>query len=323
MEKKFNFVFITTNLINGHQYVGEHSSNNLDCKKTVNYIGSGRLFSIKKEQYGRENFKREILEFSPTKQEAFDAQEKYIRLYKTHVSYSGYNKDWTGGRCAAYFSTEHNEKISLSKKGLWEGEKNPNYEDKMLNDEEKQKRNKRLKNLTSSIEWRKHISKIKTWKKLSEEHIQSLKKADRTKWKISEEGLKNIKKANSKPKTEEHKKHLSESHKGKKLSDETKNKLSISGKNRIVSQKTKEKLSKKLKGKKRSDEAKMNYSLAKKGKLKLNSDQIREIKEKLNFMKMQNIAKEYNVQRNLIYKIKTNTYEKTNKIQNTSTSIET
>jgi hypothetical protein len=33
-EKKFNFVFITTNLINEHQYVGEHSTNNKEISHT-------------------------------------------------------------------------------------------------------------------------------------------------------------------------------------------------------------------------------------------------------------------------------------------------
>ena len=97
MKKKFNFVYITANLINGKQYVGEHSTDNLEKD---NYLGSGRLFSQKVKQYGRKNFKKEILEIFPTKQEAFDAQKLYINLYKTHISQGGYNKDWTGGWCA-------------------------------------------------------------------------------------------------------------------------------------------------------------------------------------------------------------------------------
>jgi len=41
MEKKFNFVYITTNLINKKQYIGEHSTNNIEKDK---YLGSRKTF---------------------------------------------------------------------------------------------------------------------------------------------------------------------------------------------------------------------------------------------------------------------------------------
>lgn len=70
MEKTFNFVYITTNLINGKKYIGDHSTNNIND----NYLGSGKLLHKKILEYGKENFKREILEFFNTKQESFNAQ---------------------------------------------------------------------------------------------------------------------------------------------------------------------------------------------------------------------------------------------------------
>jgi len=51
-------LYITTNLINGKQYVGDHSTNKI--YDTYLGSGSGILNAIKK--YGKENFKREILE---------------------------------------------------------------------------------------------------------------------------------------------------------------------------------------------------------------------------------------------------------------------
>ena len=97
MSKKFNFVFITTNLLNGKQYVGDHSTNDLNCYKTKNYLGSGRPhFERAKKKYGKENFKREILEIFETKKEAFDAQEKYIKQFNT-LTPNGYNISPKGG----------------------------------------------------------------------------------------------------------------------------------------------------------------------------------------------------------------------------------
>jgi hypothetical protein len=109
VEKKFNFVYITTNLINNKKYVGDHSTNNIE---NDNYLGSGRLFSKKIKEYGKQNFKREILEFFDTKQEAFDAQEKYIKLYETHISQHGYNINYKGGyRFSGPISDETRKKI--------------------------------------------------------------------------------------------------------------------------------------------------------------------------------------------------------------------
>ena len=119
IERKFNFVYITTNLINGHQYVGECSTDDMNCSQTKRYLGSGTLLNKKIKEYDRKNFIRKDLEFFPTKKEAFDAQEKYIRLFKTHVSYSGYNRDWTGGWCCKKAVSEETRKnISQSKIGI-------------------------------------------------------------------------------------------------------------------------------------------------------------------------------------------------------------
>ena len=78
MEKKYNFVYHTKNLINGKSYIGVHSTNKLDD----GYIGCGIKSAnqgIKKEKglpqaikkYGYHNFKREILCFFDTEAEAY------------------------------------------------------------------------------------------------------------------------------------------------------------------------------------------------------------------------------------------------------------
>jgi hypothetical protein len=64
-QKTYHYIYKTTNLINGKYYIGMHSTDN----PNDGYVGSGKRlwYSIKK--YGKENFKCEILEMLPNRQE--------------------------------------------------------------------------------------------------------------------------------------------------------------------------------------------------------------------------------------------------------------
>jgi hypothetical protein len=116
-EKLYNYVYLTTNLINGKQYVGDHSTNNLDHKRTRNYFGSGKLIILSIKKHGKSNFKKEILEFFPSKAESFKNQEKYIQLYKTQYP-DGYNLSPLGGNCVAGCHAEESKrKIGDSNRG--------------------------------------------------------------------------------------------------------------------------------------------------------------------------------------------------------------
>jgi hypothetical protein len=90
--KKFNYVYVTINLINGKRYIGDHSTDNLDD----GYMGSGDLICEAFKKYGKENFKKEILQEFKTKRESFAAQEKYIIEYNT-LEPNGYNLHRKGG----------------------------------------------------------------------------------------------------------------------------------------------------------------------------------------------------------------------------------
>ena len=84
------FVYISTNLINGKQYIGSH---NYSRKK---YFGSGILIKKALIKYGDKNFKREILIECNTIEEARELEEFYIKKYNT-LNPNGYNISPSGG----------------------------------------------------------------------------------------------------------------------------------------------------------------------------------------------------------------------------------
>lgn len=64
-QKKYHFIYKTTNLLNGKFYVGMHSTDDLDD----GYFGSGRIINYSVEKYGIDNHKVEILEFLSSREE--------------------------------------------------------------------------------------------------------------------------------------------------------------------------------------------------------------------------------------------------------------
>ncbi len=74
MKNNYFFVYETTNLINGMKYCGIHKTKNINDK----YLGSGTTFINAIKKYGKENFKREILEFCNSYDELLE-REKNLR----------------------------------------------------------------------------------------------------------------------------------------------------------------------------------------------------------------------------------------------------
>jgi hypothetical protein len=60
-QKKYHYIYKTTNIITGKYYIGMHSTDNLED----GYIGSGKRLWYSVKKYGKENFKCEILEMLP------------------------------------------------------------------------------------------------------------------------------------------------------------------------------------------------------------------------------------------------------------------
>jgi group I intron endonuclease len=71
-EKKYHYLYKTTNLKNGKFYVGMHSTDNL----YDGYLGSGMYLRRSIRKYGKDNFKLEILEFFGTREILIEQEEK-------------------------------------------------------------------------------------------------------------------------------------------------------------------------------------------------------------------------------------------------------
>ena len=73
-QKKYHYIYKTTNLVNGKYYIGMHSTHNFED----GYVGSGKRlwYSIKK--YGKENFKCEILEILPDRSSLKEREKELV-----------------------------------------------------------------------------------------------------------------------------------------------------------------------------------------------------------------------------------------------------
>lgn len=73
-EKKYNFLYRTTNLINNKFYIGMHSTNNLKD----GYLGSGKYLRNSIRKYGKENFKCDIIEYYDSVTELIIAEKRIV-----------------------------------------------------------------------------------------------------------------------------------------------------------------------------------------------------------------------------------------------------
>jgi len=197
MEKEFNFVYISTNLITNKQYVGSHATNNIND----GYLGSGRYFLKTIKKYGYENFKRETLKICPTILSARELEGYYINENNTLYP-NGYNISPKGGigfkgaflaestkkkiskaNTGKICTQETKEKISKGAKEKQAGEKHPMYgkhhtEEAIKKIKQKRKlQNEPMLGKKHSKKTKEKISNALLGKALSEEHKITLKNA--------------------------------------------------------------------------------------------------------------------------------------------------
>ena len=132
-------IYKTTNLINGKIYIGQHKTDNM----SDGYLGSGKLIIQAIKKYGRQNFKRIILQTVETRQQANNVQKHYIKLFNTQQSGYNIHQGGTGfsselnpqkldpkfGERNPMFGRKHTEqvkqRISKLNSGRLVGDKNP------------------------------------------------------------------------------------------------------------------------------------------------------------------------------------------------------
>lgn len=111
----YGFIYITTNKINGKKYIGQRIFN----KNLKGYLGSGKLLKQAVRKYGKENFFREIIAISYSKEESDKLEIYFIKEHNAVVSEDYYNISIGGGTNAGlHFSDEHRQKMSESRRGI-------------------------------------------------------------------------------------------------------------------------------------------------------------------------------------------------------------
>ncbi len=123
-KKKYYFIYMTKNLINGKSYVGAHSTDNLDD----NYLGSGVYLKNALKKYKRKNFVRGILEFCS--QNDWEEKEQFW-IKKMNTEYPlGYNLTLGGEGGIGKIFFEHS-RVLMSKtrreRNLAKGKNNGMY----------------------------------------------------------------------------------------------------------------------------------------------------------------------------------------------------
>lgn len=90
-------IYQTTNLINRKQYIGR------DAWNRSNYYGGGKLIREAIKKYGKENFKKEILEYCKDENHLLEREEYWLKYFDVANNPNYYNlitsnKGWEKGR---------------------------------------------------------------------------------------------------------------------------------------------------------------------------------------------------------------------------------
>lgn len=86
-DDKYRLIYQTVNLINDRNYVGQHTTNNLED----GYIGSGHNLKLAIKKYGEKNFKTRFCCFCNDQENLDKAEITYIKYFQSLDKDGGYN----------------------------------------------------------------------------------------------------------------------------------------------------------------------------------------------------------------------------------------
>lgn len=238
-QKKFHFIYKTTNLLSGRYYIGMHSTNDLDDA----YLGSGTYLRRSLNKHSKENHKREILEFCKTRKELKSREQEIVNLNEIAKKDCMNLKVGGSGGFHGIHTSETREKMSKNNGRHWKYNR--------MSDKTREKIRNTLMGHIVSDATKEKISKAtigKSHKPMSDETKRKIGKANLGKT-VSDETKEKLRKANL----------------GRKHTQETINKLSginnhNFGKPRTTE--TKKKISESILGQTRSLQTRKNISAA-------------------------------------------------------------
>jgi hypothetical protein len=111
--RKYNYVYKITNMINSKIYIGVHRTDNIDD----GYMGSGSVLRRAIKKYGIHNFNKKILYQCDSYKEALEIEESIVTLEFIECD-NNYNIK-VGGMGHCVFSQKHKDLISEKMKNLW------------------------------------------------------------------------------------------------------------------------------------------------------------------------------------------------------------
>lgn len=173
----YGFIYITTNLINGKRYLGLKHFN----KQWRSYIGSGKAFKKALAKYGKENFRRDVIDIAYSEEELNQKEYDYSIFFNVVTSNDWYNLALGGGSTSGYtFTDEQKLKLSQMRKG------------RVLSESAKKKMSESKIGHPTSEETKRKIGNANRGRILTPEHIEKVrqgnlgkKRSEETKQKIS------------------------------------------------------------------------------------------------------------------------------------------